>query len=186
MEKPSAIFDPGYSFLYLPQADWGKIAAKINERVKNGLQEPGFFTDPICTKRDRIQNKFNCIFQETCDNVRQKIDEYNKLFEGKDVFDIGITIKLNDGKTQYDIELSQDDMLVGGQQMDDARGNKVCYLPFFVQDQFPKSWIIGTIIMHKYYVVYDRTPFQYDNLEYNRIGIAKKNPVDLIGQKDVD
>ena len=32
-----AIFDPGYSFLYLPLADWSRIAKKINYRVANGL-----------------------------------------------------------------------------------------------------------------------------------------------------
>lgn len=77
-----------------------------------------------------------------------------------------------------------DEILVGGQQIDDKRGDGICILPFFVQLEYPMSWIFGTIMMHKYYMVYDGTPYQYDKLQYNRIGIAKKNPVDLIGIKE--
>lgn len=62
-------------------------------------------------KRDGL---YSCIFTMTCDTVRQKIDEYNKLFKDKDIFDIGFSIKINDGTRLYEIELSQDDMLVGG------------------------------------------------------------------------
>ena len=113
------------------------------------------------------------------------IDDYNKALDPKEEpLDIGISIVLNDSINEYKIELDEKDMLIDGKHMD--AGDHVCYLPYFIQKQYAKTWILGTLVMHDYYMVFDRTPNEYDKFRYNRVGIAKKNPVDSIGKQEIE
>ena len=73
-------------------------------------------------------------------------------------------------------------MLIPGKLLGDFDGNNSCYLPFFVQDAYPKVWILGNVILKSYYLVYDMTPWQDNKSPFNRIGVGLKNPIDLIGK----
>ena len=55
---------------------------------------------------------------------------------------------INEGK-EFEIELPSEDMLIRGSQMDDERGDSVCYLPFLpYQSEWERqSWILGEIVM---------------------------------------
>ena len=91
-------------------------------------------------------------------------------------------MKIKSEDSDFHIDLKQDDMLIPGKLLGDFDGNNSCYLPFFVQDAYPKVWILGNVILKSYYLVYDMTPWQDNKSPFNRIGVGLKNPIDLIGK----
>lgn len=67
-----------------------------------------------------------------------------------------VTRKLN-------LTLDGDDLYIPGSVFADADGDKNCYLPIFLGDQFSldqNTWILGNVFMDKYYLVYNMEPLQ--------------------------
>ena len=60
-----------------------------------------------------------------------------------------------------------------------------CIIPLFKHNIPHKSdtYILGSVFFKSYYVVFDMTPFDEQKLPYLQVGIAPRNPVDLIGYR---
>ena len=69
-----------------------------------------------------------------------------------------LTITLSDSKqNEIEIKLTSANLLIEGAKINDSYQGK-CILPLFPQDKSPNEWMLGTIIMQKYYLVFDATP----------------------------
>lgn len=82
-------------------------------------------------------------------------------------------------------------MLISGDQMSGGN-NKQCFIPIFNhQNSFSdhkNRYKIGTIMMQKYYTVFDMTPAHEYGKEYLRMGFGLQDPdkEDQIGEDDME
>jgi hypothetical protein len=60
-----------------------------------------------------------------------------------------------------------------------------CVIPLFKHNIPHKenTYILGSVFFKSYYVIFDMTPFDELKLPYLQVGIAPRNPLDLIGYR---
>ena len=77
-------------------------------------------------------------------------------------------------------------MLIPGPTLKDSVNT--CYLAIFNSGitTSDKSVYVGDIFFDKFYVVFDMTPFDEKNENFIQIGLAEKNPENLIGKQQYD
>ena len=113
-----------------------------------------------------------CYFSTGCDFLK------NREVLGSDIF-----IELQNGN----ITIEWKNLIFNGTYFSPNRIGERCYLGMFRGDTLlPGEWIIGANAMQDYYFVYDlakKMDTQYTPpREYRSIGIARKNPIDVIRQ----
>ena len=155
--------NPAYPWIYLPPQDFTKFLTKFNEKHKiYNLQ---------CQ-----ENYGECRFEQSCDDVKQyKLDLDLKFL---------LTDEHNGQQRMYEIVLPDDLMYINGTRFSDRRKDRACFLPIFRQQSLGDDTIIlGSIMMSQYYVVYDAS---FKNSQNLLVGIGPSNPADIIGKGVVD
>ena len=74
-------------------------------------------------------------------------------------------------------------MLIDGKLFNNTEDT--CYVGVFrsqVETQ-QNIWYLGNIVMNQFYMVFDASPYHTQNLDFFQVGIAPRNPVNLIGDK---
>ena len=77
---------------------------------------------------------------------------------------------------QFAINLNDQELLISGSQVGDTDDR--CYIPIFFPfaDGPAGVWKLGGIVIQKYYVVFDMTPYDERFEDYIQIGISELNP----------
>lgn len=70
-------------------------------------------------------------------------------------------------------------MYIKGSTFNDKDGDDVCYLPFFGSyNYFNNRWILGSVVLKNYFLVYNMTPLENNSGDYIQIGISKRRKDD--------
>ena len=84
---------------------------------------------------------------------------------------------------KFPIDLSGNDMLVDGLEIDPSGGRNSCYIPIMKQEftgdsktigtkVYQDTWLLGTHVMNKYYTIFDESR----GYTTPRVAIALKDP----------
>ena len=113
----------------------------------------------------------HCKFHQTCDNVDLK----NGIFN----------FTLKDSVNEFTFDLGKEYLLIDGHIFNE---DNTCYYAIFkhMNDELISDWYIGNIFMDKYYIVYDMTPVEEFDKDYNQIGFGLKSTVIEVGKEHYD
>lgn len=92
-------------------------------------------------------NKNFCRFSKSCENV---VLPQNREFR--------VQLRGGDNTVGHDIFIPLRDLLVEGRDFGD--GSDKCYFAMFRSESgFVNTWQLGTVVMKKYYIVYDMSSY---------------------------
>jgi hypothetical protein len=134
-------------FIYVP-SDHFKV---ITESVNN------LYGSNICSNV-----KGQCWFNMPCSSVSTR--------------SISLFLRLYDSVGgQFAINLMDRDLLIPGNEVGEDTSR--CYLPFFypLENGPADTWKLGNIVLKKYYVILDMTPFSERFEDYIQVGISELN-----------
>lgn len=140
--------EPQVEYVYAPDSDFQHFRAKV-------LRMKEF--KPNCAWDDNV-----CKFDMPCEDV-------------KAANDLDLKIRIYDAGHSLDIVIDGQDLLIPGSQFGNA-DDDLCYVGIYKQTHLSKQlWTIGNVILKKYLIVYDLTPFNEHHKKYIQVGIAPKN-----------
>lgn len=141
-----AVFDPAYPYIYLPADEFMDFATHMTKVWKTPL-----FTENVCEVKYGT-----CNFPASCTDVLAKMEE-----DGTD-FTLKFNLKGTDGK-EMAVSLPWRDMIIEPKESEMTQEEKdakaeICYLPIYaLRNEVSNKWILGKIIMERYYSVFDLT-----------------------------
>lgn len=142
--------EPQVEYIYVPDSDFQHFRSKL-------LKMKEF--EPNCQSDDLM-----CRFNNPCNDVKVGSN-------------LDLRIRIYDPSQSLDIIIDGQDLLIPGDQIGGSEGGNFCYIGIQKQTHLSKSlWTIGNVILKKYLIVYDMTPFNERHKDYIQIGIAPKNP----------
>lgn len=142
--------EPQVEYIYVPDSDFQHFRSKF-------LKMEEF--EPNCQSDDLM-----CRFNKHCNDVKVGSN-------------LDLRIRIYDPSQSLDIIIDGQDLLIPGDQIGGSEGGNFCYIGIQKQTHLSKSlWTIGNVILKKYLIVYDMTPFNELHKDYIQIGIAPKNP----------
>lgn len=157
------VFDPAYPYIYMPEPEFLNFATYMTKVFKTP-----WLTENVCETK-----KGTCIIPTNCTGARKKFED-----EDKD-FTLTLNIEGTNNATMA-VTLPWADMLMEPRESEmtdeeKEKGKQLCYLPIYgLRNEVSTKWIIGKVLMEKFYTVFDLT--QKEEGDSITIKMGEKNP----------
>ena len=158
------VINPAYPHIYVTTIDTRRVEQNL---IKAGQKERvSMYCDgTLCRANSR------------CSELTDK---------QKSAFDIKFQV-VGSNNANYMITIPGKDLLFESEEI--GYDNMYCYIGIYVENATEVNtdfWTVGSKILKNYYLVFDQTPFNERSENHNYVGIAKKNPLNVIGQQHYD
>lgn len=152
------IFDVNIPYTYIPDADFAMVETILSQKYSKEEFSCSYSQQQVCK------------FHTNCANISDK--------------ELNLTIKLNNENGELEkLNILSKELFIPGTEIGDEVDT--CIIPLFKHNIPYKAdtYILGNVFFKAYYVVFDMTPYDEGKLPYLQIGVAPRNPLDVIGYK---
>ena len=163
----------------MPEADFNTIKKQIKNYFNDEYKE---LAEINC------EEEGYCSFPFPCHRIHNYAPQHRELEAD---FSIHFTLQDHfDPDNQFTISLNRKDLLRDGKKSGDGnqmihearpKDADMCFIPLMADENLDQHWLMGNMVLNKYYTVFDMSQVGTDGVTYNRIGIAVKNEKDIIG-----